>query len=105
MRQHSTCIPRSAAKERNKGCSLPCRHARNSMMYCTTRPIRRKSINFPVKRKQNTMTNKIAGGLAGIVAGETAISTAGKKSVGLTYLGSDIQDLAPFASFEEGGYL
>ncbi len=51
------------------------------------------------------MTNKTAGGLAGIVAGETAISTVGKTGVGLTYRGYDIQDLAQYASFEEVAYL
>ncbi|HYT33719.1 MAG TPA: 2-methylcitrate synthase [Ktedonobacteraceae bacterium] len=51
------------------------------------------------------MTSKTADGLAGIVAGETAISTVGKTGVGLTYRGYDIQDLAAYASFEEVAYL
>lgn len=51
------------------------------------------------------MTSKTSGGLAGIVAGETAISTVGKTGVGLTYRGYDIQDLAAQASFEEVAYL
>jgi 2-methylcitrate synthase len=51
------------------------------------------------------MTSKTAGGLAGVVAGETAISTVGKTGVGLTYRGYDIQELAASASFEEVAYL
>lgn len=51
------------------------------------------------------MTSKTAGGLAGVVAEETAISTVGKTGVGLTYRGYDIQDLATYASFEEVAYL
>ncbi len=45
------------------------------------------------------------GGLAGIVAGETAISTVGKTGVGLTYRGYDIHELAAQSSFEEVAYL
>jgi 2-methylcitrate synthase len=44
-------------------------------------------------------------GLAGIVAGETAISTVGKEGVGLTYRGYSIDDLAAGATFEEVAYL
>lgn len=44
-------------------------------------------------------------GLAGIVAGSTAISTVGKTGVGLTYRGYDIDDLAENATFEEVAYL
>lgn len=51
------------------------------------------------------MTSKTAGGLAGVVAGETAISTVGKTGVGLTYRGYDIQELAAAATFEEVAYL
>jgi 2-methylcitrate synthase len=51
------------------------------------------------------MTSKTAGGLAGVVAGETAISTVGKTGVGLTYRGYEIHDLAASASFEEVAYL
>lgn len=50
------------------------------------------------------MTSKISG-LAGVIAGETAISTVGKSGVGLTYRGYDIHDLAAQASFEEVAYL
>ena len=41
------------------------------------------------------------GGLAGVVAGTTAISTVGKQGRGLTYRGYDIHDLANKACFEE----
>ncbi|HEY3915004.1 MAG TPA: 2-methylcitrate synthase [Verrucomicrobiae bacterium] len=44
-------------------------------------------------------------GLAGIVAGETAICTVGKEGVGLTYRGYSIEDLAAGATFEEVAYL
>lgn len=44
-------------------------------------------------------------GLAGVIAGETAISTVGKSDVGLTYRGYGIEDLAKNASFEEVAYL
>src|SRR3954465_9038393 len=49
-------------------------------------------------------TNK-AGGLAGVVAGQTAISTVGKEGVGLTYRGYSIDELAQRATFEEVAYL
>jgi 2-methylcitrate synthase len=48
---------------------------------------------------------KKTGGLAGIVAGETAISTVGKEGVGLTYRGYTIEDLAAHATFEEVAWL
>lgn len=51
------------------------------------------------------MTSKTAGGLAGIVAGETTISTVGKTGLGLTYRGYDIEELSAHASFEEVAYL
>lgn len=50
------------------------------------------------------MTKK-TGGLAGISAGETAISTVGKEGKGLTYRGYSIEELANYASFEEVAYL
>src|SRR5579872_6065153 len=50
------------------------------------------------------MTTK-TGGLAGIVVGDTAISTVGKEGVGLTYRGYTIEDLSQHASFEEVAYL
>jgi 2-methylcitrate synthase len=51
------------------------------------------------------MTTNASGGLAGVIVGETAISTVGKTGVGLTYRGYDIQELAAQASFEEVAYL
>ena len=48
---------------------------------------------------------KKAGGLAGIVAGKTAVSTVGKAGVGLTYRGYSIEDLTEHATFEEVAYL
>src|SRR5580704_17328842 len=48
---------------------------------------------------------KKPGGLAGVVAGETAICTVGKEGYGLTYRGYDIGDLAEQAGFEEVAYL
>ena len=51
------------------------------------------------------MVSNRTGGLAGVVAGETTISTVGKTGVGLTYRGYDIQQLAASASFEEVAYL
>jgi 2-methylcitrate synthase len=49
--------------------------------------------------------NKKVGGLAGVSAGETALSTVGQEGAGLTYRGYDIYDLADNASFEEVAYL
>ncbi len=51
------------------------------------------------------MTDQKSGGLAGVVAGETAISTVGKKGTGLNYRGYSAHDLAKYASFEEVAYL
>src|SRR5215831_14350506 len=50
-------------------------------------------------------TEKKSGGLAGVVAGETAISTVGKEGVGLTYRGYAIEELAEKAVFEEVAFL
>ncbi len=44
-------------------------------------------------------------GLAGVVAGESAIATVGLDGVGLNYRGYSIEDLAESASFEEVAYL
>jgi 2-methylcitrate synthase len=44
-------------------------------------------------------------GLAGIVAGRTALSTVGKEGSGLTYRGYAIEDLAAHAGFEEVAWL
>ncbi|HMP80885.1 MAG TPA: citrate/2-methylcitrate synthase, partial [Pirellulaceae bacterium] len=52
----------------------------------------------------DTKTKK-TGGLAGVSAGQTAISTVGKEGVGLTYRGYSIHDLAAQATFEEVAYL
>lgn len=48
---------------------------------------------------------KKSGGLAGVVAGKTAISTVGKEGIGLTYRGYSIQELAEKATFEEVAWL
>jgi 2-methylcitrate synthase len=45
------------------------------------------------------------GGLADVVAGQTAISTVGKEGVGLTYRGYSINDLADRSTFEDVAYL
>ncbi len=46
-----------------------------------------------------------SGGLAGIVAGQSAIATVGLAGKGLNYRGYSIEDLAHDASFEEVAYL
>lgn len=46
-----------------------------------------------------------SGGLAGIIAGQTAISSVGKEGMGLNYRGYSINALAEHASFEEVAYL
>lgn len=46
-----------------------------------------------------------SGGLAGMVAGQSAIATVGQAGVGLNYRGYTIEDLAEHASFEEVAYL
>ncbi len=51
------------------------------------------------------MTVGAVAGLAGVVAGETAISTVGTEGLHLTYRGYDIEDLAEHATFEEVAYL
>ena len=48
-----------------------------------------------------TSDGKAGGGLRGVVAGTTAISTVGKTGHGLTYRGYDIGELAERSSFEE----
>lgn len=52
-----------------------------------------------------TKTKAKQGGLAGVTAGQTAVSTVGKAGVGLTYRGYTIQDLSAHTSFEEVAYL
>jgi 2-methylcitrate synthase len=49
--------------------------------------------------------NKKTGGLAGVVAGKTALCTVGKEGAGLTYRGYDIYDLSDNANFEEVAHL
>src|SRR5882762_1786241 len=49
--------------------------------------------------------DKKSGGLAGVVAGRTAISTVGKEGMGLTYRGYSIDELAEQATFEEVAFL
>jgi len=49
--------------------------------------------------------DKKTAGLAGVVAGQTAISTVGKEGIGLTYRGYAIEDLASHATFEETAFL
>lgn len=46
-----------------------------------------------------------SGGLAGVVAGQSAIATVGQSGKGLNYRGYSIDDLAAHASFEEVAYL
>ena len=48
---------------------------------------------------------KKPGGLAGVVAGETAIATVGVEGSGLNYRGYSIYELAEHATFEEVAYL
>lgn len=48
---------------------------------------------------------KKTGGLAGIIAGDSAICTCGIEGRGLSYRGFAIEDLAEHASFEEVAYL
>ena len=54
---------------------------------------------------ENNTANAKTGGLAGVVAGKTAICTVGHQGTGLHYRGYSIQDLAQFACFEEVAYL
>ena len=51
------------------------------------------------------MATETGAGLAGIIAGNTAIATVGKEGKGLTYRGYSIYDLAEHSSFEEVAYL
>ncbi|NOX14825.1 MAG: 2-methylcitrate synthase [Epsilonproteobacteria bacterium] len=50
------------------------------------------------------MSSKKTGGLAGVVAGESAICTVGQGN-GLNYRGYSIEDLAKYATFEEVAFL
>ncbi len=51
------------------------------------------------------MSAQKTGGLAGVVAGQSAICTVGKQGVGLNYRGYSIHDLAEKATFEEVAFL
>ncbi|MEX0820241.1 MAG: 2-methylcitrate synthase [Pirellulaceae bacterium] len=51
------------------------------------------------------MNASSSSGLAGVVAGRTALSTVGKEGTGLTYCGYAIEDLADHATFEEVAWL
>jgi 2-methylcitrate synthase len=51
------------------------------------------------------MAKDPSAGLAGVIAGRTAIATVGKEGKGLTYRGYSIYDLAEHSSFEEVAYL
>ena len=44
-------------------------------------------------------------GLAGVVAGQSAIATVGHEGSGLNYRGYSIEDLSEQASFEEVAFL
>jgi 2-methylcitrate synthase len=52
-----------------------------------------------------TNMNKKTEGLAGIIVGDTSISTVGKEGLDLTYRGYSIHALAAYSSFEEVAYL
>lgn len=51
------------------------------------------------------MAKTKTGGLAGVIAGQSAIATVGAEGVGLNYRGYSIDDLSAQASFEEVAYL
>ena len=51
------------------------------------------------------MAAAVSGGLAGVMAGRTALSTVGQEGHGLSYRGYSIDDLAEHAGFEEVAWL
>lgn len=55
--------------------------------------------------KSGSDTKSKSGGLAGVIAGQTAIATVGQEGHGLSYRGYSIDDLAAQATFEEVAYL
>jgi 2-methylcitrate synthase len=61
-------------------------------------------INYFQRTKRMNKPKK-TGGLAGVIAGQSAISTVGIGGIGLNYRGYSIHDLAEQASFEEVAYL
>src|SRR5207249_9926366 len=66
---------------------------------------RKKQEKSHKSHRQDMSTDKKSGGLAGVVAGQTAICTVGKEGMGLTYRGYSIEDLAEKATFEEVAFL
>ncbi len=50
-------------------------------------------------------TTSSTAGLAGVIAGQTVLSTVGQEGCGLTYRGYAIEDLAEHATFEEVAWL
>src|SRR3990167_364870 len=52
-----------------------------------------------------TTTKNQHAGLAGIIAGQSAVSMVGHEETGLHYRGYEIHDLAHHSSFEEVAYL
>lgn len=58
-----------------------------------------------VSNRPPAQTTGNRGGLDGIIAGHTSLSTVGVSGVGLTYLGYAIEDLAAKATFEEVAFL
>ncbi len=63
--------------------------------------------NLQPNSQSNTQPTKKkkTGGLAGVIAGETAICTVGAEGKGLNYRGYSIYDLAEKATFEEVAFL
>ena len=50
-------------------------------------------------------TTSLSAGLAGVIAGQTVLSTVGQEGCGLTYRGYAIEDLTEHATFEEVAWL
>ncbi len=63
-----------------------------------------RSMSFTSLEKGSEMSG-VDRGLAGVVVGDTAISTVGKAGAGLTYRGYSIEDLAASSTYEEIAYL
>lgn len=64
-----------------------------------------KMIGVTVAAEEKQMAQEKSAGLAGVIAGRTAIATVGKEGKGLTYRGYSINDLAEHSTFEEVAYL
>jgi 2-methylcitrate synthase len=73
-------------------------------MYLITSSLKKKWMNG-TSEAMHMAAGKKAGGLAGVVAGESAIATVGLEGSGLNYRGYSIDDLAEHASFEEVAFL